>query len=89
MLTTLRNYHLQVENVDWIIVVMNNWPNESYANCKPILDLKQYFKKKEFLAKENYKNNFFLKNYKLIMINIVGLGRVCVGVVGAKNLRYN
>jgi hypothetical protein len=46
---------------------MKNWPNESNANCKPILDLKKYLKKKDFLAKENYKNFFFWKSYKLIM----------------------
>jgi hypothetical protein len=43
-------------------------------------------KKKEFLAKVNYKNIFFWKSYKLTMINIVGLGRVYVGCGWAKEL---
>jgi hypothetical protein len=57
VLIVLRHYYLQVENMDWIIIVVKNWPNESCANCKPNLNFKQYLKAKESLAK---KNNFFL-----------------------------
>ncbi len=54
MLTTLRCYRLQVENMDRIIIVVKNWPNDPHANCKPHLNFKQYLKVEESLAKDNY-----------------------------------
>jgi hypothetical protein len=43
MLTTLKCCHLQMENMDWIIIVMKDW-----LGCKPSLNLK-YFKTKNLL----------------------------------------
>jgi hypothetical protein len=54
VLTTLKHYHLQVENMDRIITVVKNWPNDPCHNCKPNANLKEYFKKEDYLAKETY-----------------------------------
>jgi hypothetical protein len=35
VLITLRCCHLQVENMDWIVIVVKSWPNDPHANCKP------------------------------------------------------
>ncbi len=81
VLTTLRCYRLQVENMDRIITVVKNWLDDPHANCKPNSNFKQYLKAKEFLAEDNYnliEKLFFLKNWRLMVINFVGLGWVCV-----------
>jgi hypothetical protein len=43
-----------VENMDWIITMVKNWPNDPCHNCKPNANLKEYFKKEDSLGKENY-----------------------------------
>jgi len=54
VLIALRCCRLQVENMDWIIIVVKNWLDDLHANCKPNSNFKQYLKAKESLAKENY-----------------------------------
>ncbi len=54
VLTTLKHYHLQVENMDRIIMVVKNWPNDPCHNCKPNANLKEYLKDEDSLAKESY-----------------------------------
>jgi len=54
LLTPLRHYCLQVENMDRIITMVKNWPDDLRANWKPNSNFKPYLKAKESLAKENY-----------------------------------
>ncbi len=54
VLTCLWHCHLQVENLDWIIIVMKNWPNVPHFNCKKKINLKQYMKVKTFLVNDNH-----------------------------------
>jgi len=54
MLTTLRCCCLQLKNMDQIIIVVKNWPNDSCSNCKPSSNFKQYLKTKGFLVEVNY-----------------------------------
>jgi len=51
--------------------------------------LETILEKERIFGKGELQKQFFWKSYKLTMINIVGLGKVYVGVVGAKNLCYN
>jgi hypothetical protein len=32
VLTTLKHYYLQVQNLDQIIIIINNWPNDLCMN---------------------------------------------------------
>jgi hypothetical protein len=48
VLIALRHCHLQVENMDHIINLVNNWLDDLCVNCKPNLDFKQYLKVKVF-----------------------------------------
>jgi hypothetical protein len=49
--------------MDKIITVVKNWPDDPSLNCKPNVNLKEYFKKEDSLTKENYdlleEANFF------------------------------
>jgi hypothetical protein len=54
VLITLRCSHLQLENMDRIIIVVKNWFDDLCVNCKPHLNFKQYLKTKKSLAKDNY-----------------------------------
>jgi hypothetical protein len=54
VLTTLKHCHLQVENMDQIITVVKNWLDDPCHNCKPNVDLKEYFKEEDSLAMEKY-----------------------------------
>jgi hypothetical protein len=81
VLTALRHCHLQVGNMDWSIIKMKIFHDDLHANCNQNSNFKQYLKVEEFLAKDNYnfiENISFLKNWRLIVINFVGLGWVCV-----------
>jgi hypothetical protein len=49
VLTTSKHCRLQMENMDQIIIVMKNWFDDMYFNCKLNLNLKQYLKKKNIL----------------------------------------
>jgi hypothetical protein len=40
--------------MDQISIVVKNWPNDPRHNCKPNADLKEYLKKEDSLAEENY-----------------------------------
>jgi hypothetical protein len=40
--------------MDQIVTVVKNWPNDPHHNCKPNANLKEYWKKEDSLAKENY-----------------------------------
>ncbi len=35
VLIALSRYCLHVNNMDYIIIVVKNWPNDPCANCKP------------------------------------------------------
>jgi hypothetical protein len=51
------------------------------ANCK--LNFKQYLKVEKFLVEEDYnliEEHDFFNNHRLMVINFVGFGVVCVGV---------
>jgi hypothetical protein len=52
VLTTLKHCHLEMENIDQIIIVMKNWFDELYLNCKLKLNLKQNLKAKKCLTKK-------------------------------------
>ncbi len=54
VLKALRCSHLQVENMDQIIIVVKNCSDDLHANCKPHSNFKQYLKIEKFLAKDNY-----------------------------------
>jgi hypothetical protein len=54
VLTTSKHYHLQVDNMDRIIPIVKNWPDDPHANCKPNFDFKQYLEIGKYLAKDNY-----------------------------------
>jgi hypothetical protein len=55
--------HLQVENLDWIIMVVKNWHDDPQLNCMPTIVLKDYMKVECALVEKNYdlieKINFF------------------------------
>jgi hypothetical protein len=56
---------------------VKNWHDDPHANCKPKSNFKQYLKVEEVLVEENYniiEEHIFLKNWKLVVINFVGLG---------------
>ncbi len=38
----------------WIIIIINNWPNDLHLNYKPNVDLKDYSKVEIGLVKDNY-----------------------------------
>jgi len=83
VLTTLRHCHLQVENMDLTIIMMNNWHDDMCANCK--LNFKQYLKIEKSLEEENYNlivEHDFCNDCRLMVINFVGLGWFVWGVVG-------
>jgi hypothetical protein len=54
VLTTSKHCHLQVENMDRIIIVVKNWFDDPHHNCKPNAILKEYLKEEDFLIKDNY-----------------------------------
>jgi hypothetical protein len=54
MLTSLWHCCLQVENFDWIIIIVKNWPNDPCLNCKKKMNMKEYMKVKVSLADDNY-----------------------------------
>jgi hypothetical protein len=43
-----------VENLDWLIMVVKNWPNDPWLNYTPTVVFKDYMKVECLLAKENY-----------------------------------
>jgi len=51
VLTILKHSHLQVENMDPIIIVVKNWLDDPHANYKPHSNFKQYSKTEKFLEK--------------------------------------
>jgi hypothetical protein len=54
VLTTLRHCHLQMENMDQIIMMVKNWPDDQCHNWKPNVNLKEYFKEEDSFVEENY-----------------------------------
>jgi hypothetical protein len=63
--------------MDQIITVMKNWPDNLHTNCKPNSNFKKYLKVEKSLVEESYnliEEHNFLKNWRLMMINFVGLG---------------
>ncbi len=54
LLIALRHYCLHVENMDRIIIMVKNWPDDPCHNYKPNVDLKENLKNEDCLIKENY-----------------------------------
>jgi hypothetical protein len=50
VLKTLKRCSLQVQNLDLIITIINNWPNDPRWNCTPNANLKDYLKVEIVLA---------------------------------------
>jgi hypothetical protein len=51
---TIIRCHLQLENMDWIIMVLRNYPNGLHANYKPNSNVKAYMEVEDYLVKNNY-----------------------------------
>ncbi len=54
VLITLKCCRLQVENLDRIIILVKNWPDDSRMNCKANASFKDYIKFEVALVEENY-----------------------------------
>lgn len=54
LLTTLKCNSLQVENLDWNITIVKNWPNNLLLNFQVNANFKHNIKVEVILAKENY-----------------------------------
>jgi len=54
VLITLKCCRLRVENLDRIIIVVKNWPNDSCMNCRANTSFKDYIKFEVALVEENY-----------------------------------
>jgi hypothetical protein len=54
VLTTLRCCCLQVQNLDWIIIIINNWCNDLHLHFTPSANLKDYLKIKVDLLEDSY-----------------------------------
>jgi hypothetical protein len=54
VLTFLRHYCLQTENLDQIITMAKNFPIHPHFNCKKKVDVIEYVKAKASLADDNY-----------------------------------
>ncbi len=52
VLIALRCCHLQVQNLDWIITIINNWRDDPHLNCTLYVDLKDSLKAEFSLANE-------------------------------------
>ncbi len=50
--TNLRRYHLQTENLEKLIFVSKNWPNDAKFGCKSSSDLVKFIVMDEQLEKE-------------------------------------
>jgi hypothetical protein len=50
VLKTLKRCSLQVQNLDLIITIINNWPNDPCWNCTLNANLKDYLKVEIVLA---------------------------------------
>jgi hypothetical protein len=54
VLIALKHSCLQVQNLDQIITIINNWLNNSHLNCTPDMNLKNHLKVEIGLTKYNY-----------------------------------
>jgi hypothetical protein len=43
-MTSLQRYHLQVENLDQIIILVKTWSNDPHFTCKKKVNMKKYMK---------------------------------------------
>jgi hypothetical protein len=63
VLTILKHCRLQVDNLDSIIIVVKNWPNDPRLNCSQHKDLKNFLKVESSFAENNYdlieESNYF------------------------------
>jgi hypothetical protein len=69
VLTTLKCCYLQVKNLDYIITIFNNWPNDPCHNCTPNANLKDYLKVEIILVKENYELIKEAKFFKKLQVD--------------------
>jgi hypothetical protein len=54
ILIAFRCCHLQVQNLDWIITIINNWPDDLHLNCTSNVNLKDYLKVEIGLIEDSY-----------------------------------
>ncbi len=54
VLIVLKCCHLQVQNLDWIITIINNQPDDLHLNCTSNVNLKDYLKVEIGLVEDSY-----------------------------------
>jgi hypothetical protein len=54
VLRTLKRCYLQVQNLDKIITIINNWLDDPCQNFTPYANLKDYLKVEVILVEKNY-----------------------------------
>ena len=54
VLTALRRCRLQVENLDRLVMVVKNWPNDPRLDCKATASMKEFMAVETSLTEENY-----------------------------------
>jgi hypothetical protein len=54
VLIALRCCHLQVQNLDWIITIINKWLDDLHLNCTSNVNMKDYLKVEIGLNEDNY-----------------------------------
>jgi len=63
VLIALKCYRLQVDNLDQIITMVNNWPNDPHLNYSRPKDLTNFLKVEFVLVENNYdlieESNYF------------------------------
>ncbi len=74
VLTLLKYYKLQVENLDHTIIVVKNWHNDLHQNYKQHTNLTNFMKVEILLVKlrklKQLKNQIILRNWNLKMIKL-------------------
>ncbi len=65
VLTALRHYCLQVQNLDRMITIINNWRDDSHLNCILYVNLKDYLKAEICLANELIKEVEYFKELQV------------------------
>jgi hypothetical protein len=51
VLIALRQYRLQMDNMDWIIIIVKNWLDDPCANYKPIFLFQTIFENKRIFGR--------------------------------------
>ncbi len=69
VLIALRHSCLEVQNLDQIITIINNWLNNSHLNCTPNMNLKNYLKAEIGLTKDNYEQIEKVEYFEVLQVN--------------------